>query len=72
MTRVVPLHHMAKVLGVDTSLHKKIIEEAGKILNRNYFKEGRNLDDLGLSPHDILNWQIAKNRFEHSFDSLFP
>ncbi len=72
MTRVVPLYHMAKVLGIDTPLHKKIIEEAGKILNRDYFKEGRNLSDIGLSPHDILNWQIAKNRFERSFDSFFP
>lgn len=69
-TRMVPLYHMAKVLGVDTPLHRRIIEEAGKILDRDYFKEGRNLDDLGLSPHDILNWQIAKKRFERSFDSL--
>ena len=64
MVRMVPLYHMAKVLGIDTPLHKKLIEEAGKILNRDYFKEGRNLDDLGLSPQDILNWQIAKKRFE--------
>jgi len=71
-TRVVPLYHMAKVLGIDTPLHKRIIEQAGEILNHNYFKEGRSLDDLGLSPHDILNWQIAKKRFERSFDSLFP
>jgi len=72
MTRVVPLYHMAKVLGIETPLHKKIIEEAGKILNRDYFKEGRNLDDLGLSPQDILNWQTARKRFERSFDSLYP
>jgi opine dehydrogenase len=64
MTRVAPLYYMAKVLGIDTPLYKKLIEEAGKILNRDYFKEGRNLDDLGLSPQDILNWQIAKKRFE--------
>jgi len=67
MTRVVPLYYMAEAIGIDTPLHKRIIEEAGKILNRNYFKEGRNLDDLGLSPQDILNWPIAKKRFEHSF-----
>lgn len=64
IVRMVPLYHMAKVLGIDTPLHKKLIEEAGKILNRDYFKEGRNLDDLGLSPQDILNWQTAKKRFE--------
>jgi hypothetical protein len=55
---------MAKVLGIETLLYEKLIEEAGKILNHDYFKEGRNLDDLGLSPDDILNWQIAKKRFE--------
>jgi opine dehydrogenase len=67
MVRMVPLYHMAKVLGVDTHLHQKLIEQAGNILNRDYFKEGRSLDDLGLSSHDILNWQTAKKRFEHSF-----
>lgn len=67
MTRVVPLYYMAKALGVGTPLHKRIIEEASKILNRDYFKEGRNLDDLGLSPQDILNWKTAKKRFERSF-----
>lgn len=67
MVRMVPLYHMAKVLGVDTHLHQKLIEQAGKILNRDYFKEGRSLDDLGLSSQDILNWQTAKKRFEHSF-----
>ena len=61
---MVPLYHMAKVLGIDTPLYKKLIEEASKIVNRDYFKEGRNLDDMGLSPQDILNWQIAKKRFE--------
>ncbi len=64
MVRMVPLYHMAKVLGIDTPLYKKLIEEASKIVNRDYFKEGRNLDDMGLSPQDILNWQIAKKRFE--------
>jgi opine dehydrogenase len=67
MTRVVPLHYMAKALRIDTPLHKRLIEEAGKILSRDYFKEGRSLDDLGLSPQDIQNWQTAKKRFVHSF-----
>ncbi|UCG81815.1 MAG: NAD/NADP octopine/nopaline dehydrogenase family protein, partial [Desulfobacterales bacterium] len=64
IVRMVPLYHIAKVLGIETPLHEKLIEEAGKIFNRDYFEEGRNLDDLGLSPDDILNWQIAKKRFE--------
>lgn len=64
IVRMVPLYHMAKVLGIETPLYEKLIEEAGKILNRDYCKEGRNLDDLDLSPDDILNWQIAKKRFE--------
>ncbi|NVL90938.1 MAG: NAD/NADP octopine/nopaline dehydrogenase family protein [Desulfobacterales bacterium] len=67
MTRVVPLYYMAKALEIDTPLHKRLIEEAGKILNRDYFKEGRNLDDLGLSPRDIQDWQATKKRFERSF-----
>lgn len=68
MTRVVPLYYMAKALRIDTPLHKRLIEEAGKILSRDYFKEGRSLDDLGLSPHDIQNWQTAKKKGSvHSF-----
>ncbi len=67
MTRVVPLYYMGKALGIDTPLHRRIIKEAGNILNRDYFKEGRNLDELGLSPQDIVHWQKAKKRFAHSF-----
>jgi hypothetical protein len=66
MTRMAPLYYMAQVLDIDTPLHKRVIEEAGEILQRDYFKEGRSLDDLGLSPDDIIDWQTAKKRFEHT------
>ncbi len=67
LTRLVPLYYMAKPLGINTPLHKRLIEEASEILNCDYFKEGSNLDDLGLSPQDIQSWQMAKKRFESSF-----
>ena len=67
MTRVVPLYYLAKALGVDTPLHKKIIEQASQILGRDYFQEGRNLAKLGLTEEDVRNWRRAKMRFENSF-----
>ncbi|MFQ5574455.1 MAG: NAD/NADP octopine/nopaline dehydrogenase family protein [Terriglobia bacterium] len=67
MTRVVPLYYFGKALSLRTPLHERIIREAGEILGRDYFREGRGLKKLGLSENDVRHWQARKKRFEDAF-----
>jgi opine dehydrogenase len=48
-TGLVPLVHLGRVASIDTPLMRAIVDLGGALLNRNFWNEGRSLDNMGLA-----------------------
>jgi opine dehydrogenase len=54
-TGLVPISTFGDALGVDTSAIDRLINEGCDVLGRDFWKEGRTLDKLGLSKENLLS-----------------
>jgi len=55
-TKLIPQTEMAKILGIPQPLTTEIIQQACELTNQNLTANGRTLQKLGLTPHDIRNY----------------
>lgn len=64
---LVPLEAIGNYLDVDMSYTSLVIDLASKLMNEDFRKLGRNLENLQLDPNDEKSWAILKRKMINEF-----